>query len=615
MARGFVGAVAIALALVGPAATEAAGAVYRDPPSYEGRKSAPKTQAAPLPDPVSLSPEGLGPHLVVDDAGTAHIVWAEGGDQDGLADRVIYCRLKRGARACDIRHTLRAGPESSFNTDYQGPRIVRVGNQLVAFSKRYPVVVEKPDGGSSSTVWAWTSNDGGTTWSDPAIVGKYDLGDMVVIGSSDSPIILSFGYDAFCGLCITAYQSGQYSGSSGNLATRSNDAYYPQMELVNGLPVVSWVNLDGTTHLRRWTGQGSVIDPNTWTQPTALPDADETDLAGGPSGLSLISASRTATPRQFKLRTVGAGGFGAPVPVTPAKDSSPIFGTLEQDAGGRLLAAWSDRNDFAKKDGLWLRAAGATPGGGQPSFAPAQRSIRGIANGQIDLAGTVDGGGFLAFNHTGGVVNHGEIMAGGFGNQTPNGQRGLGDIPGGGASGTTCQKVKFGSFTADAAAGCFLHGTERELAPRRDRRRDQPARPADHPRGRREDHHGSAHAPARHDGCCSRCGEQFGRRRDHDLARRDPPRPRGRPPGNEPLRVPDRRVRHEHPRVQRGRGHRRAARERRRPHPGLAEAAAGVRRLRRQRGADLHERPRSDPGLAAHRAGTRSARRADHQQG
>jgi len=453
MARGLVAAVAIAVTLVCSLAAEAA--VYRDPPSYDGRQRAPRTKPAPLPDPVTLSPRGLRPHLVVDDAGTAHIVWAEGGPDDGLADRVIYCRLKRGARDCDVRHTLRAGPEDPYNTDYGGPRIVRVGNQLVAFSKRYPVVVDKPDGGSSSTVWAWTSNDGGTTWSDPAIVGKYDLGDMVVIGPSDSPTILNFGFDPFCGLCITAYRSGQYSDSAGNLGTRPNDSYYAQIELQGGVPAVSWVNLDGTTHMRGWTGQGSVTDPATWTAPTALPNADETDLSGGPSGLSLLTRPRDST--RFAFRTIGSGGFGSPRPLTPAKDSSPIFGTLEQDAGGRLLAAWSDRNDFAKKDGLWLRMAGATTG--QPSFAPAQRVIRGIANGQIDLTGTEDGGGFAVFNHTGGVVDHGEIVAGGFGNQAPNGRQGLGDIPGGGASGTTCQQVKFGAFTADAAAGCFLNGT------------------------------------------------------------------------------------------------------------------------------------------------------------
>ena len=446
--------------LASAAAAHGATPVYNDPPSYDGRQRAPRTAPPPQPprpEPLTLAAQGLGPHTVVDDAGTAHIAWAEGGDSDGLADRVLYCRLKRGARACDASATLRAGPESPYNTDYGGPRIVRVGDQLVIFTKRYPVVVDKPDGGSSSTVYAWTSNDGGASWSDPAIVGSRDLGDMVVMGAADDPTILNFAYDPFCGLCIQAYKSGQYSGESGNLAARSNDSYYAQIELDRGLPVVSWVNLDGTTHMRRWTGQGSVTDPATWTTPVALADSNETDLAGGPSGLALLAAPRAK--RQFVLRTVGSGGFGTPVPVSPGADSSPIFGTLEQDPGGRLLAAWSERNDFAKVDGVWLRVAGP-PSGGRPSFQPAQRLIRGAANGQIDLAATNDGGGFAVFNHTAGCCGHGEIVAAGFGNQSPTGKKGLGDVPGGGSgSGTTCQKVKFGSFTADAAAGCFLHGT------------------------------------------------------------------------------------------------------------------------------------------------------------
>lgn len=449
-------ALVVSLATAAPAAHAQRTPVYNDPPSYDGRERAPATKPPPQPQPLTLAGAGFGPHTVVDAAGTAHIVWAEGGDSDGLADRVVYCRLQRASRACRASATLRAGPESPYNNDYLGPRIVRVGDQLVIFSKRYPAVVDKPDGGSSSTVYAWTSNDGGTTWSDPAIVGSRDLGDMVVMGPGDDPTILNFAQDPFCGLCIQAYKSGQYSSTSGNLAARSNDAYYPQIELDRGLPVVSWVNLDGTTHVRRWTGHGDVTDPQTWTAPLSLPGANEADLAGGPSGLSLLSM-RTDR-RQFEVRALGSAGFGAPRPVTAAKDASPIFGTLEQDAAGRVLAAWSERNGFARKDGVWLRTAGATPGGGTPSFEPPQRLTRGSANGQIDLAGARDGGGFAVFNHTGFCCDHGEIVAAGFGNQAPTGEKGLGDVPGGG-SGTTCQKVKFGSFTADAAAGCFLHGT------------------------------------------------------------------------------------------------------------------------------------------------------------
>src|SRR5688572_18219735 len=132
LARSLFAIAGLTLVLASSAA-HAATPVYRDPPTYEGRERAPATKPAPEPPqpaPLSLAPEGLGPRSVVDDAGTAHIVWAEGGDQDGLADRLLYCRLKRGAKDCDVRHTLRAGPEDPGNTDYVGPRIVRLGDQL-----------------------------------------------------------------------------------------------------------------------------------------------------------------------------------------------------------------------------------------------------------------------------------------------------------------------------------------------------------------------------------------------------------------------------------------------------------------------------------------------------
>ena len=60
-------------------------------------------------------------------------------------------------------------------------------------SKRYPTIGDKPDGASSSTVVAWLSNDGGTTWSDAAILGKRDLGQLAVVGAEDDPTIVNLG--------------------------------------------------------------------------------------------------------------------------------------------------------------------------------------------------------------------------------------------------------------------------------------------------------------------------------------------------------------------------------------------------------------------------------------
>ena len=256
LARSVIAISALAVLLVAPAAL-AATPVYNDPPTYDGRQRAPATQPAPepqLPPAVSLAPTGLAPRTVVDDAGTAHIVWAEGGDQDGLADRAIYCRLKRGAK--DVRHPPHAAGGAGVLLQHRLHRARASSGWGTSSSSSASATRSSwtsPTAGPSSTVWAWTSNDGGTSWSDPAIVGKRAIGDMVVIGPSNDPSILNFQQDAFCGLCITEYKSGEYSADSGDLAARSGDSYYAQMELdSSGRPVVSWVNLDGTTYFRRW---------------------------------------------------------------------------------------------------------------------------------------------------------------------------------------------------------------------------------------------------------------------------------------------------------------------------------------------------------------------------
>ena len=167
-------------------ATAGAAPKYVDPPSYEGVKEAPETEVLGFPT-TTLSTAGTFPSVVVDEAGTAHIVWNEGRGDD--ADAAVYCRLPRGANACeaeqgDLGQELRHGDGPQFNIDNFGPKIVVVGDQLVVLSKRYPTIGDKPDGASSSTVVGWVSNDGGSIWSPAAILGKRDLGQLAVVGPS-----------------------------------------------------------------------------------------------------------------------------------------------------------------------------------------------------------------------------------------------------------------------------------------------------------------------------------------------------------------------------------------------------------------------------------------------
>jgi hypothetical protein len=299
-------AVLIVFAASPAVAAAARTPVYRDPPSYKGVKTAPKTKAAPLPKPpppVGLSDAGTYPDVLVDEAGTGHVVWNE--NRGDAADVVVYCRIKRAATGCDTRAELNwdksygAGDGPQYNSGGP-PKIVRVGGQLVVFSHRYPTGAEKPDGGSSSTVIAWTSPDGGTSWTPtPAIVGKWNLTQMTVIGSEDDPTILNVGVDPLCGapgpaaLCIEAYKSGQYTPGAGNLSTARDENYYENLTKdEQGRPVVSAEDLNYDTYVRRWTGAGDPTDPSTWTPPTVI-GTDQSSIAGGPAGVYLMGKPKT----------------------------------------------------------------------------------------------------------------------------------------------------------------------------------------------------------------------------------------------------------------------------------------------------------------------------------
>lgn len=459
-----------AWALLFAAAAQAARLpVYRDPPKYKGVRRPPPLKPAeqpPLPPGVLLSSTGANPHVLVDDAGTAHIVWNEGrGNQD---DATMYCRLKRGATACDggqptallWNKTYGAGDGPEFNTDDGGPRIAQVGSQLVVLSKRYPTGSSRPDGsaGSSNTL-AWTSSDGGSSWSPAQLIGTANMGQLAVVPGVDQSTLINSGDDPLCradgaaGWCLEVFEPGQF-GKQLNLSTRSNDNYYPGIALdETGRPIAIVENLDAITEVRRWNGNDPITDPANWPA-SNIGTADQPAMAGGPAG-AFVMAKGTYNSGPFAVRRLSAGADGtvSAGPPTTVSDDQAQFAALAEDPSGSLHAAWQ-KSTYDGTGGVFIR----NQAGG--SFTPPERLNDGTSNGQIDIAATGDGGGFTVLNHTGGVTGAGEVWAYGFGNQAATGKPGLGDIAGGQGplSNVQCQKVGFGKFDVQTASGCFFHG-------------------------------------------------------------------------------------------------------------------------------------------------------------
>ncbi|HEV7773585.1 MAG TPA: hypothetical protein VGO48_09905 [Conexibacter sp.] len=439
---------------------------YRTP-GYQGRTHLPKgahQPALPGSKPVSLSPAGRFPDTLVDDAGTSHIVWTE--DDGPNADVVRYCRLRRAATSCDNpagsqrliwSKTYEPGDDPQFNVDQDGPRILQLGDTLVILSYRYPTVAAKPDGSDQSrTVLAWVSDDGGESFSGPAIVGTGDInGGAVPYGPSDDPTLLTITQTTACGTCIQAIRPGQFASAQLDLgAGHPDSAYSGTLALDRGTPTAAFADLNRTTFVRRLTNGGAPMSDGSWTPPVTV-GGDEPVLAGGPAGAFLLNRPVFGGP--FVVRNVAGGAIGKATTVSDKDDAA--LPDLFEDPSGRLLAGWVTRG--GRSPGVRLRTST-----GGTSWTPAQSLLSGANAGQLAIGATVDGGGAVALNTTGGINSFGPIAAVPVGPRTPTRKPGLGSRPGGGDPNATagCQQITFGVVKITTQAGCFWKGSGKDAA-------------------------------------------------------------------------------------------------------------------------------------------------------
>ncbi|MEA2482022.1 MAG: hypothetical protein QOJ07_3944, partial [Thermoleophilaceae bacterium] len=440
---------------IAPAAASAATAAYSTP-GYRGTRKAVPTVPAPLPTPIALSDSGRFPDVLVDGAGTSHIVWIT---SDGVnADAVHYCRLPRGASACDASQVLvpqkeyGPGDDPSFNTSTDGARIVQVGEQIVILDRRYPTSYPKPDGSSTSdSVLEWVSEDGGSSFTGPGLVGSQPIGGGVVtFGPPNDPKLLTATDGVTGGTYVQALTPGQFTSASANIGDGGPDqAYSGSLALDAGLPVAAFSDLTNHTLFRRWSGTGSPSDVSTWG-PDATFQGSEPKLAGGPAGLYLMNRPDANGP--YAVRRITGSDAGPALTVSGTDD--PQYRSLTETSSGGLVAGWESRGGASP--GVSVRSSSDGTG-----WSGTDRLIDGADNGQIVTGAAGDGGGVSVLNHTGGVNGLGQIVALAYGQRRPTGVPGIAGIPGGGdpAATTSCQHVGFGAVKISGELGCFLHGS------------------------------------------------------------------------------------------------------------------------------------------------------------
>jgi hypothetical protein len=274
--------------------------------------------AADAATPVTIG-AGHKPGVAVDADGTAYIAWY--GPESNITS-LHLCRLPRGASACAATTTI-AAPGTTLSR----PFVTVDGVTVRVISYRYGL-----SGPRFDEIWEFTSTDGGATFDAGHSIGVVPF-DEAVAGPDGT---VSVATNAFSEGLV--YQDVPLAGSSAgeSRAVLSTDhPYNGTVGLVDAsTPVVVFADGSGNAQVRRAAGV-NLNDPAAWAPAVDIGYADYPRLAGGPSGLFMLSGTpaNALTVRKYDGTTFGSG-----VTIAPIGDDAQAH--LTEDPAGRLHAVY-----------------------------------------------------------------------------------------------------------------------------------------------------------------------------------------------------------------------------------------------------------------------------------
>jgi hypothetical protein len=297
--------------------------------------------------------------IAVDSDGTASIAWTMRAPSGGHP--LVYCRLPRGATACARTQTLIPADADSFGTDV----LIPDPGHIIILDERCC---------SPNATFAVESTDGGLTFGTPHAIGNQSVvssGNVEAAAAGPGPFqvsLLSSGSGS--GIRYqTAPIAGPETDANALLGGVSHQWYGGGIAFVDPTtPIVASTDLD-TTYVQRFNGSGDQNLASGWRPQKGIPNENDPHLVGGPGGVFLMTRIK-ATPgsdlnNAYAVRPYKPSddSFGAPVRVTEV--GPPIFGTLREDGGGGLGAAWISHGSTTDKGKTEdpLRYASSADGG------------------------------------------------------------------------------------------------------------------------------------------------------------------------------------------------------------------------------------------------------------
>jgi hypothetical protein len=263
---------------------------------------------------------GHKPGVAVDAAGAAYVAWY---GPESTITSLNFCRLPRGAGACDVSTTI-AAPGTTLSR----PFVTVDGATVRVVSYRYGLT-----GARFDEIWQFTSSDGGATFDAGHAIGVVPF-DEAVRGPGAT---LSVATNAFFeGLVFQNVPLDGSTAGESRAVLSSDHPYNGTVGLVDaGTPLTVFADAWGNAQFRRYSGAGSLNDPAAWTPAADIGYADYPRLAGGPSGLFLLAG----TPQNaLTVRKYNGSTFTAGTKVADVADDAQAH--LTEDPGGRLHAVF-----------------------------------------------------------------------------------------------------------------------------------------------------------------------------------------------------------------------------------------------------------------------------------
>jgi hypothetical protein len=266
---------------------------------------------------------GDSPAVVVDGAGTAHIVFNSTGGE-------TYCRLPRTAKACDILTAL------PLDRSVRGPRILQRPQDGALF------IVQGAGDSGSATIWARYSLDAGVTWQGPVPIAT---GTTSVSGAAlavDGQSLFTLDPGAPGGLTL---QRGLFAAPESrglvleptSASTRGDSSEARLAVLADGRMLSADETRNGI-HWRFFAG-GDPYDLTAWAKQATIRGGAAPELVTGPRGTYLLEQRGPLHQDggAFRLRSFDAKRARWRAPRWAVGDRVIRGGSsLFQDVGGRL---------------------------------------------------------------------------------------------------------------------------------------------------------------------------------------------------------------------------------------------------------------------------------------